>query len=117
MKRSVIITLLLIIILTLPEGIRGQSQDPAAYTSQGMVPQNTPQTIYTTNNPDVYTSNDQQQGLTQDPVPTDTPPDGGGDPGAPIDGGVWFLLAAGVLYGVIRYRRGSGAWWLNTGSR
>ena len=34
------------------------------------------------------------------------PPDGGGDPGVPIDGGVTLLLAAGAAYGVRKYREG-----------
>ena len=36
------------------------------------------------------------------------PPDlGGGDPGAPIDGGLSVLLAAGAAYGVKRRRKRS----------
>lgn len=42
--------------------------------------------------------------------PDDTdanPPElGGGDPGAPIDGGLSVLLAAGAAYGVRRVRKG-----------
>lgn len=43
--------------------------------------------------------------------PDDTdanPPElGGGDPGAPIDGGLSVLLAAGAAYGVKRMRKGN----------
>lgn len=34
------------------------------------------------------------------------PPPGDGDPGAPIDGGLGLLLAAGAAYGVKKYREG-----------
>lgn len=38
-------------------------------------------------------------------TPTDPPPPDG-DPGAPIDGGLGILLAAGAAYGVKKYRDG-----------
>ena len=38
-----------------------------------------------------------------DPPPGDPPPVDG-DPGAPIDGGLSLLLAAGAAYGVKKYR-------------
>jgi hypothetical protein len=41
------------------------------------------------------------------PVITKAQPGGGdGDPGAPIDGGISLLLAAGAAYGVKKYRQG-----------
>jgi hypothetical protein len=39
----------------------------------------------------------------QDPNDPPPPPD---DPGAPIDGGLSLLLAAGAVYGVKKYRDG-----------
>jgi hypothetical protein len=39
----------------------------------------------------------------QDP---NDPGGGGGDPGAPIDGGLTILLATGIGYGIKKYRDG-----------
>jgi hypothetical protein len=41
--------------------------------------------------------------LTHGQTPTDPPPPPD-DPGAPIDGGLSLLLAAGAVYGVKKYR-------------
>ena len=43
--------------------------------------------------------------LTQAQVAGDPPPPDG-DPGAPIDGGLSLLLAAGAVYGVKKFRDG-----------
>ena len=50
-----------------------------------------------------FSQNDPDPTTNQDPAGYDPPP-GGGDPGAPIDSGVTILIAAGVGYGVKKWK-------------